>query len=59
MCQTHVHLRHPDAPVYPLLAGGCIAACPVREDGAPCLKTCTKPHNHYGPHTCAEGHSWR
>ena len=38
--------------------GGCLAACPIKDDGAPCLKTCTLNQGHYGSHMCPEGHRW-
>jgi len=40
------------------LGNGCSAACPVKTDGAPCLKTCTLTGGHYGPHKCPVGHTW-
>lgn len=42
----------------PRTVGGCLAACPVKTDGSPCLQTCTLTNGHYGPHRCSTGHTW-
>lgn len=51
-------MQEPPSSSYPQLVGGCLAACPVKVDGAPCLKTCVLTQGHYGSHRCSTGHTW-